>query len=98
MKRAIAILFAAVLGTSAQDTRYPPEASQIPGPGSGEHDAWLNDLRQWRHERLIRMGYDGAEYGRPELLWTQRNFIQPQMMAEERYFYDPASGKYTVGR
>ena len=44
------------------------------------------------------MGYDDAEYRRPELLWTQRNFIQPQMMAEERYFYDPAAGKYTVDR
>ena len=44
------------------------------------------------------MGYDDAEYLRPELLWTQRNFIQPQTMAEERYFYDPAAGKYTVGR
>lgn len=66
--------------------------------GSGAHEAWLNDLRQWRRERLIRMGYDDAEYRRPELLWTQRNFIQPQMMAEERYFYDPAIGQYTVGR
>ena len=65
---------------------------------SGEHQAWLDDLRQWRHERLIRMGYDDAEYRRPELLWTQRNFIQPQMMVEERYFYDPAAGKYTVDR
>ena len=65
---------------------------------TAQHQAWLSDLRQWRHERLIRMGYDDSEYRRPELLWTQRNFIQPQMMAEERYFYDPASGKYTVDR
>jgi hypothetical protein len=63
-----------------------------------EHQAWLADLRKWRHERLIRMGYDDSEYRRPELLWTQRNFIQPQMMAEERFFYDPASGQYTVDR
>ena len=106
MKRLIGILFAAALGVVAQDTGYPPDGSQIPGPGrratpdwvsemsewqiagSGAHEAWLNDLRQWRRERLIRMGYDDAEYRRPELLWTQRNFIQPQMMAEERYFYD----------
>jgi len=107
MKRLIGILFAAALGVVAQDTRYPPDGAQIPGPGrlsewqgagSSEHDAWLHDLRQWRRECLIRMGYDDAEYRRPDLLWTQRNFIQPQMMAEERYFYDPAAGKYTVGR
>ena len=44
------------------------------------------------------MHYSGAEYDRPELKWTQRSFIQPQMMAEERYFYDPAAGRYTVDR
>ena len=116
MNRLIAIFFAATIGLAAQDTRYPADGSQLPGPGrqstpdwvaelsewqvagSAEHAAWLEDLRQWRHERLIRMGYDDAEYRRPELLWTQRNFIQPQMMAEERYFYDPAAGKYTVDR
>src|ERR1039458_4160013 len=116
MKRLIGIFCAAAIGLVAQDTRYPADGSQIPGPGrratpdwvselsewqiagSGDHEAWLNDLRQWRRERLIRMGYDDAEYRRPELLWTQRNFIQPQMMAEERYFYDPAAGKYTVDR
>ncbi len=65
---------------------------------ASQHQAWLGDLRRWRHERLIRMGYDDAEYRRPELLWTQRNFIQPQMMAEERYFFDPESGRYTVDR
>jgi formylglycine-generating enzyme required for sulfatase activity len=116
MQRVIAIFFTATLAAVAQDTRYPPDGSQIPGPGrtstpdwvaelsewqiagAGAHDAWLRDLRQWRSERLIRMGYDDAEYRRSELLWTQRNFIQPQMMAEERYFYDPATGNYTVGR
>jgi iron(II)-dependent oxidoreductase len=116
MKGLISVFFAAVAGLIAQDTRYPPDGSQIPGPGrgstpdwvselsewqragGGEHQAWLNDLRQWRRERLIRMGYDDSEYRRPELLWTQRNFIQPQMMAEERFFYDPATGRYTVDR
>ena len=44
------------------------------------------------------MGYDGAEYSRPELRWTQSSFVQPQMMIEDRYFYDPAAGRYTVDR
>ncbi len=60
--------------------------------------AWIEDVRHWRRERLIRMGYDGSEYERPELKWTQSSFIQPQMMIEERYFYDPVAGKYTVDR
>src|SRR5579862_7001239 len=116
MKGSIVLLVVAATALLAQDTRFPPDGSQIPGPSgrstpdwvselsewqtaaSREHEAWLKDLRQWRHERLIRMGYDDAEYRRPELLWTQRNFIQPQMMAEERFFYDPEAGKYTVNR
>lgn len=60
--------------------------------------SWLQDVRHWRMEHLIRIGYDGAQYERPELQWTQRAFIQPQMMAHDRYFYDPVSGKYTVAR
>jgi formylglycine-generating enzyme required for sulfatase activity len=60
--------------------------------------AWLEDVLHWRQEHLVRIGYNGSEYERPELEWTQRSFIQPQMMAQDRYFYDPATGKYTVGR
>ena len=59
---------------------------------------WIEDVRHWRRERLIRMGYNGSEYERPELKWTQSSFIQPQMMIEDRYFYDPVAGKYTVDR
>ncbi len=44
------------------------------------------------------MHYDGAEYARPELRWTQSSFIQSQMMVEDRYFYDPVAGRYTVDR
>jgi hypothetical protein len=98
MKELISLFLAMCIGLVAQDTRYPPEGSQFPGPPAGEREAWLRDLRQWRHERLIRMGYDDKEYRRPELLWSQRNFIQPQMMAEERFFYDTEAGKYTVDR
>lgn len=49
-------------------------------------------------EYLKRIGYDGSEYDRPELKWAQSSFLQPQMMVEDRYFYDPVAGKYTVDR
>jgi formylglycine-generating enzyme required for sulfatase activity len=60
--------------------------------------AWLADVKQWRQEHRSAIGYDGADYDRPELAWGQRSFIQPQMMVEERTFYDPVAGKYTVDR
>ncbi len=60
--------------------------------------AWLADIRHWRMEHLIRMGYNGSEYDRPELKWTQSSFVQPQMMVHDRYFYDPETRRYTVDR
>jgi iron(II)-dependent oxidoreductase len=86
-------------GLYAQDARYAPQGDQIPGPASpADFSAWLQDISHWRKERLIRIGYSAKEYERPELAWSQRDFIQPQMMIEDRYFYDPAAGKYTVDR
>jgi gamma-glutamyl hercynylcysteine S-oxide synthase len=63
-----------------------------------EQKAWLEDVRHWRMEHLIRIGYNGSQYDRPDLQWTQRAFVQPQMMAQDRYFYDPTKGVYTVER
>ena len=65
---------------------------------ASEHEEWLKDISHWRTERRIRIGYDGARYGMPALQWTQSSFIQPQMMVQDRYLYDPVSGKYTVDR
>ena len=55
-------------------------------------------MKRWRIEQLKRIGYDPAEYERPELKWTQSSYMQPQMMIEDRYFYDPGTRKYTVDR
>jgi gamma-glutamyl hercynylcysteine S-oxide synthase len=97
----------------AQDTKYPARNSQIPLPACfGAPDIvmdysactplkveeWRKDIRRWRDEVRIRAGYDDAQYRRPELQWAQSSFMQPQMMAEDRYFYDSATGKYTVDR
>jgi gamma-glutamyl hercynylcysteine S-oxide synthase len=98
----------------AQDTAFKPVAQQIPAPGclaihgaweggstacsDDAHALWLKDIRHWRTERLIRIGYDGDRYANPATAWTQTSFIQPQMMVQDRYFYDPAEGKYTVDR
>ena len=91
------LLFAPIL--AAQDTVYTPQNEQIPGPPSpAQFAAWLRDIQHWRRERLIRIGYDGSQYDRAELKWAQSSFVQPQMMIEDRYFYDPVAGKYKVDR
>src|SRR5665213_234028 len=97
---------------AAQDTHYRPVGQQIPPPGCATdaqnyryvpctvemHDSWLKDIARWRMERRIRVGSSGALYDLPALKWAQSSFIQPQMMVHDRYFYDPASGRYTVDR
>jgi len=60
------------------------------------HEQWLKDIRHWRDERKIRVGYDGSRYDDPAMKWTQRSFMQPQAMVHDRYLYDAESRKYTV--
>ncbi len=71
----------------------------IRGPAAGEDNAaWLHAMHEWRQKRRAEIRYDGSEYDRPELAWARSSFIQPQVMVEERYLYDPVAGKYTVDR
>ena len=89
--------------------RYLPTPGKAPGWPFAEighwkidvnnsADDWISELIDWRREHLTRIGYDDANYRRPELQWAQRNFVHAQMMVEDRYFYDPVAGKYTVDR
>ncbi len=90
---------AGCLTLSAQDPGIRLMGNQIEGPRTpAEFPKWITDIKRWRMEYLKRIGYDGKEYERPELKWTQSSFMQPQMMIEDRYFYDPGTGKYTVDR
>lgn len=102
------------VSAGAQTTHYPPDGDQIPGPDclipvkpsagqqkictSEDYKAWLEDITHWRMEARVRAGYSGQEYERADLKWTQSSFIQPQMMVEDRYFYDPQAGHYTVDK
>ena len=89
--------------------RYLPTPGKAPGwpfaeighwkmDVNGTSADWLRELRDWRREHLTRIGFDDANYRRPELQWAQRNFVLAQMMIEDRYFYDPVIDKYTVDR
>jgi len=71
----------------------------ISGPAApADFPRWIADMKLWRSTYLETLKYNDSEYKRPELLWTQSSFIQPQMMVEDRYFYDPVAGRYTVDR
>ncbi len=71
----------------------------LPGPtDAAGADAWRAQMKAWREDRLSRLRYDGSEYARPELAWTQRVFSQVQMLIWDRTFFDPEKNQYTVGR
>ena len=54
---------------AAQDSRYAPQGGQIPGPAkSSDFAEWLADIKQWRAERITRIGYHGSEYDRATLI------------------------------
>jgi gamma-glutamyl hercynylcysteine S-oxide synthase len=111
LQTAVLLLIASTLAF-AQDTHFKPTGQQIPVPecltmkglweggskpcSQTEHEAWLTDITHWRMERRIRTGYDSSRYDLPALKWTQSSFMQPQMMVQDRNFYDPVAGKYTV--
>ncbi|HEX5470586.1 MAG TPA: hypothetical protein VFW73_01810, partial [Lacipirellulaceae bacterium] len=67
-------------------------------PKSADRDEWFQKMKDWRKSIHKRIKYDDAQYRRPELRWAQHAFVQPQAMVEDRYFYDPVAGKYTVDR
>jgi len=46
----------------------------------------------------IARGNLADPYTETSLQWAQRSFIQPQMMAHDRFFYDPVKRRYTVNR
>ena len=82
--------------------QVPKEASNgelFLGPAApAERPAWIAAMKQWRTEQRAKLKLDESLGARPELAWTPRNYVQPQMMVEDRYFYDPAANKYTVDR
>lgn len=89
----------------AQDTKFVPafnpkrDAAQIPGPlNPSDFPAWIEDLRRWRAEQRVRLGYPWDDYENEKLAWVRSSFVQGKAMVEDRYFYDVATGRYTVDR
>jgi gamma-glutamyl hercynylcysteine S-oxide synthase len=76
-----------------------PDEVLLPGPENSEApDAWRARMKAWRDERLAQLRYDGSEYKRPELIWTQHVHSQVQMLIWDRTFFDPQKNRYTVDR
>ncbi|HVU09014.1 MAG TPA: SUMF1/EgtB/PvdO family nonheme iron enzyme [Verrucomicrobiae bacterium] len=93
------IILQTALTFGAQTNLLQIEPETISGPQTpDDFPRWSDEMRRWRERKLEKLDYNGTNYERSELKWTQRSFIQSQMMVEDRYFYDPVAGKYTVDR
>jgi gamma-glutamyl hercynylcysteine S-oxide synthase len=87
--------------TGVMNLTEPPPPGEVffSGPDSPSQAAgWLNGLKLWREDRQVRLRYDGAQYERSDLEWTQHIFLQVQVLIWDRSLYDPGKGEYTVDR
>jgi iron(II)-dependent oxidoreductase len=67
-------------------------------PPTMDHVSWIRAINEWRDSEKRRVKYNGALYDVPATKWTQRSFMEPQVMSQERYLYDPVTRRYTVDR
>eukprot|EP01084_Bolivina_argentea_P088228 159320_1 len=71
----------------------------INGPSSpSKWQSWINNITHQRTKDLKSINYNGSIYNTIALQWTQRSFIQPQMMGYDQYFYDINSHSYTFDK
>jgi len=102
MKKSLFIFYLAffvTLGYAQQPLIQGKLKELFAGPSNPEiHNSWISMMKKWRVEEKSKLNYNGAEYLRPEFGWIKQTFIYAQMMAHDRYFYDPVARKYTVDR
>jgi gamma-glutamyl hercynylcysteine S-oxide synthase len=87
--------------TGVMNLTEPPPPSEVffSGPASrSDQPGWLEGLKAGRRDRRALLRYDGAQYDRPDLQWTQRIFSQVQVLIWDRSLYDPEKAEYTVDR
>ena len=85
---------------SAQQIRLLGTTKEmIAGPiNPSQQKQWLDTITQWRRNEKKILKYNDREYRRPQLNWIKTCFMYAQVMAHDRYLYNPVTGKYTVAR
>lgn len=85
--------------TGVMNLTEPPPPSEVffAGPSSAsDAQRWLETLKTWRRDRTTLLRYNGLQFERPDLQWTQNIFSQVQVLIWDRSLYDPEKGVYTV--
>lgn len=87
--------------TGVMTLTEPPPPSEVffSGPESpAAQPAWLEGLKAWRTSRATLLRYNGSEFERKDLAWTQHVFSQVQLLIWDRSLYDPEKRQYTVDK
>jgi len=93
-------LLLAVAGAYGQQPEWQGDLKELfKGPAQpSQYSQWWKSMQEWRKRERDSLKYTDTVYLRPELGWTGKSFIYAQVMAEDRWLYDPVTRKYTVDR
>ncbi len=104
----LAVLHLSTISFSQMGPRKPnPQLASQPTQGQlrelfagpeGNHQTWLDSMKSWRTKLRDTLQFNTHEYTRKELTWTRDVYTYAQVMAHDRYLYDPVKRKYTVDR
>ena len=78
------------LTETGQQIKGPDDTTEIP--------AWRAELDHYRTVEKAKLDYRDIYYNYKEIQWVRNNFVQTQMMAQERSFFDPVKNEYTVDK
>ncbi|RCH83239.1 hypothetical protein CU098_007889, partial [Rhizopus stolonifer] len=84
----------------SEDYQLKFKPHQVEGPASPrDYLDWLNSLRKWRLQQYEKEeSHVTSALDVPELHWVQTSYVQPHVMVNDLYLYDPVTNKYTVDR
>ncbi|KAI9483584.1 MAG: C-type lectin protein [Benjaminiella poitrasii] len=76
------------------------KSHQVEGPASPrDYLEWNSRLRKWRLEQLEkRESHSTSGYDVPKLQWVQTSYVQPHVMANDLFLFDPKTNKFTVDK
>ena len=103
LSKTIAVVLLALIAANIVIAQAPIKQGNwqelLAGPAKpADFEQWYARMLNWRQKVRDSLKYNPANYHRKGLGWVQSSYIQTQMMVEDRYFYNPVTGKYTVDR
>ncbi|KAI8973919.1 hypothetical protein BDB01DRAFT_749455 [Pilobolus umbonatus] len=81
----------------SEDYQLKVNENQVEGPSSPrEFMEWNIRMRNWRLEQLKKKECQVNAYDDPKLQWSQISYVQPHVMINDLYLFNPKANKFTV--